>query len=62
MKLNQWRNIFQVTLNENSIEQHAIQIKHGIIKHINVSVDIILNAKNIIVGILEHLFVKIVSI
>ena len=53
MKLNQWRNIFQVTLNENSIEQHVIQIKHGIIQHVNVSVDIILNAKNIIVGILE---------
>ena len=62
MKLNQWRNIFQVTLNENSIEQHVIQIKHGIIKRVNVSVDIILNAKNIIVGVLEHLFVKIVSI
>ena len=62
MKLNQWRNIFQVTLNENSIEQHVIQIKHAIIKHVNVSVDIILNAKNIIVGVLEHLFVKIVSI
>ena len=62
MKLNQWRNIFQVILNENSIEQHVIQIKHGIIKHVNVSVDIILNAKNIIVGVLEHLFVKIVSI
>ena len=51
-----------MTLNENSIEQHVIQIKHGIIKHVNVSVDIILNAKNIIVGVLEHLFVKIVSI
>ena len=41
--------------------QHVIQIKHGIIKHVNVNVKIIVHAKKIIVGILAHVFVRIVS-
>ena len=30
------QNIFHVTVNANSIIQHVIQIKNGIIKHVNV--------------------------
>ena len=46
----------------NSIVQHVIQIKNGIIKHVNMNVKIIVSAKKIIVGILIHVFVRIVSI
>ena len=38
--------------NANSIVQHVIQIKNGINKHVNVSVKLMVSAKNIIVGIL----------
>ena len=62
MKLKQWQNIFNVTVNENSIVQHAIQIKNGIMKHVNVNVKIIVSAKKIIVGILAHAFVRTASI
>ena len=48
--------------NENSIVQLAIQIKNGIMKHVNVSVKIIVYAKKIKAGILEHVFVRMVSI
>ena len=48
--------------NENSIVQLAIQIKNGIMKHVNVSVEIILHTKKIIVGILAHVFVRMLSI
>ena len=36
--------------------------KNGIIKHVNAIVKIIISAKNIIVGILAHVFVRIASI
>ena len=50
-------------LNANSIVQHVIQNKSGIIiKHVNVNVKIIVSAKNIKVGILAHAFVTIASI
>ena len=49
-------------VNENSIVQHAIQIKKGIMKHVNVNVKIIVSAKEIIVGILAHAFVRTASI
>ena len=49
-------------LNADSIVQYVIQIKNGIIKHINVNVKIIVVAKKIIVGILPHVSVTIVSI
>ena len=49
-------------VNANSIVQHVIQIKNGIIKHLNVNVKIIMSAKKIIVGILANVFVRIVSI
>ena len=45
MKLKQWQNIFDLIVNASSIVQHAIQIKNGIMKHMNVSVKIILSAK-----------------
>ena len=44
------------------IAQHAIQIKNGIMKHVNVSVKIIILAKKNIVGILACVFVRITSI
>ena len=62
MKLNQWQNIFFVIINANSIVSHVIQIKNGIIKHVNVNVKIIISAKKIIAGILTHVFARIVSI
>ena len=49
-------------VNENSIVQHVIQIKNGIIKDFNVSVKAIIKAKNIIIGILAHALVRIESI
>ena len=49
-------------MNTNSIVQHVILMKNGIIKHVNVNVTIIVSAKKIIVGILAHVFVRIVSV
>ena len=51
-----------MTLNANSIVQHVIQIKKGIMKHVNVSGKIIIRAKNIKVGIIAHVFVRMTSI
>ena len=48
--------------NANSIVQLAFQIKNGIMKHVHVSVKVIVHARKIIVGILAHVFLKIVSI
>ena len=47
-------------VNADSIVQHVIQIKNGIIKHVNVNVTIIISVKKIIAGILAHVFVRIV--
>ena len=41
--------------NANLIVQHAIEIKNGIMKHVNVSVKIIVRPKKIIMGILAHI-------
>ena len=49
-------------LNANSIVQHVIQIKNGIIKHANVNVKIIISVKKIPDGILAHIFVRTESI
>ena len=46
--------------NENSMVQHVIRIKNGIIKYNNVNAKVILSMKKVIVGILAH--VTIVSI
>ena len=62
MKLKQWKNIFYAIADANSIEQHVIQIKNGIIKHVNMNVSIIVSANKIIVGILAHVFVRRESI
>ena len=48
-------------LNANSILQHVIQTKNGIMKHSNVRVTIIVSAKKIIVEILAHVFVRNVN-
>ena len=50
-----------MTVNANSIVQHAIQIKNGLIKHFNVNVKTIIRLKEIIVGIQARVFVRIVS-
>ena len=55
-------NIFHVIVNANSLVQHVVQIKNGIMKHVNVSVKIIAHAKKIITGILAHALVKIVNV
>ena len=55
-------NIFHVILNGNSIVQHIIQIKNGILINVNVSLKSVISAKKIIAGILAHVFVTIVSI
>ena len=60
--LRQWQNIFYAIANANSIVQHIIQIKNGIIKHVNVSVKIIVSAKKIVVEILVHVFMRVASI
>ena len=61
MKLKQWQNIFSVTVYANSLVQHVIQITNGIMKHINLSVKVIVSENEIIVGILAHVFVKIIT-
>ena len=48
MKLKQWQNIFHVIANVNSIV-HVIQIKNGIIKHVNENLKIIIHTTKIIV-------------
>ena len=57
-----------MTSNVNSIVQNVIRIHNGTIKHVNVDVKIMVSASsnynysNIIVGILAHVYVKIVCI
>ena len=62
MKLKQWQNTLHVIVNANSSVQYVIQIKNKIIKHTNLNVKIIVSAKKIIVGILAHVFMRMVSI
>ena len=61
MKLKQRQNIFHVIVNANSIVQHVIQIKNGIIKHVNVNVKTIVSPKKIIAGILVHALLRTAS-
>ena len=51
-----------LTVSANSIVHHTIQNKNEITKHVKASVEIIASAKKIIIGILAHVFVRIVSI
>ena len=62
MKLKQWQSIFNAIVNGNSIVQHVVQIKNGIIKHVNVNVKANIRAEKIIVGTLAPVFMSIVSI
>ena len=52
--------MFHATINANSIVQHVIQIKNGIMY--NVSVKSMASTKRITVGIPAHVFVRIVRI
>ena len=47
---------------EIKIVQHVIQIKNGIMIHVNVSVKNIVRANKIMAGILAHVFARIGSI
>ena len=51
-----------MTVNANSIAKHLIQIKNGIRRNANAVVKNIIHKKNIIVGILAQLFVRMTSI
>ena len=51
-----------MVLNVNSIVQHVLRIKNGIMRNVNVSVKSTGRAKKVIVGILAHVFLRIVSI
>ena len=62
MKLKHYWNILDVIVNVNSIVQHVIQMKNGIIINVNVSVKAIISAKDIMAGIQINIVVKIVSI
>ena len=53
--------MFHVTVNTNSIIQNEIQIKNEIINHVNVSVKLITLSKDIILGTLAHVFVRITN-
>ena len=48
-------------VNAYSIVQHVIQIKNGVIKHVNVNSIIIVHAKKVIIAIAAHVFVRIAS-
>ena len=54
--------MFHVIANANSIVRNVIQIKNGIIKHVNVNVKITVIAEKIAVGILANVLVRIASI
>ena len=54
--------IFHYIANVNLIVQHITQIRNVIIKHVNMNVKIIVDAKTIIVGILANVFVRITNI
>ena len=47
MKLKQSYNMFHVNVNANSIADNVIQSKNVIMKHVNVSVKIIVRAKRL---------------
>ena len=51
-----------MTVNPNSVVQHVIQNKNGMLKHVNMNVKIIISVKKIIAGILAHVFLRMVSI
>ena len=62
MKLKQLQNIFLVIAEANSLVQHVIKIKNRITKHVNVSIKFFVSARKVIVGILAHVFVRMINI
>ena len=62
MKLKQRQNTLHGIVNANSIVQLVIEVENGMIKHVTLSIKIIVHAKNIIVGILAHVFLMVASI
>ena len=60
MNLKNWQNMFHAIINANLIVQHDIQIKNETKKHVNVNVKVIVSRKKSIVGILVHVFMRIV--
>ena len=42
--------------------QHVSQNKNGVIKHVSMNVKVIVSVKKIVVGILAHVFAKMVSV
>ena len=44
------------------IVKHVIQIKNGIIKHVNVNLKLIISVKKILIAIIARVFVRILSI
>ena len=47
MKLKPWQNILHVIVNGHSIVQHETKIKNGILKHVNLSVKVIMIVKKL---------------
>ena len=45
--MRQWRNLFLVISNANSMVRHVVQIKTGIVKHVDVNVKITVSAKRL---------------
>ena len=54
--------MYNVIENANSVVQIAIQIGNGITKVVNVNLKVIVHAKEIIVGTLPHVFVRMASL
>lgn len=50
------------TANANSTVQHVIQVKNGIMINVSISVKSMMRAKQDIVGILAHVFVRTLDI
>ena len=53
--------MFNVIANANSIVQHLIKNKNGIVEQVNAYLKITVSAKKIILEILAHVFVRIKS-
>ena len=62
MKLEHWENMFHMIVNAYSIVQHAVQTKNGMMINVNFSLKSVAHAKKIVVGILSHVFARIVGI
>ena len=63
MKLKHWQNIFDTNVNANATVQHVTQMKNGVMINVNMNVkNIIREKKRIILGILAHVFARIVCI